>query len=263
MDFRMIFRLIRRFYKSVRQRGICHTVATGLRALRTTPRWCRPETWQRWRSAHVRSKQFDELFGVDTAGVHSLNEFAIASDNVANGVRYEPIDPDDFRAMLGKVGDITGYTFIDFGAGKGRAMLLAAEWPFLQIIGVEFAPELARQARDNLKRYQNSRQMCHRLEIIEGDAIAFPLPPGPLVLFFYNPFGKQVMSRVVKNLAQSLAVAPRPVVVLYHTCEELELWSSLPGFAELPTIHDSACFSNRLNDRVSTLKCSSTSKVAS
>lgn len=241
----MIFKLPNRIYQSLRQRGIRHTLAAGFRSLRTAARMCRPETWRRRRAAQLRSRQFDELFGVDTAGVQSLYEFTIVSENLADGVRYEPIDPDDFRAMLNQAGDIRGYTFIDFGAGKGRAMLLAAEWPFSQIVGVEFASELASHARQNLRQYKNPRQICHRLEVVQGDAAAFRLPPGPLVLFFYNPFGKEVMARVVDNVRQSLAMEPRPMVVLYHTCAERELWKGQPGFEEFPTINDAARFHYR------------------
>jgi len=38
--------------------------------------------------------------------------------------------------------DLSKFTFIDLGAGKGRALLMASDYLFQKIIGVEFMPEL-------------------------------------------------------------------------------------------------------------------------
>jgi hypothetical protein len=53
--------------------------------------------------------------------------------------------------------DVSGYTFIDMGSGKGRMLLLAAEPPFRRIIGVEFASDLDALARSNVKTYRNPK----------------------------------------------------------------------------------------------------------
>lgn len=234
-----------RIYRVARTRGIGHTLRSAFRLIAGTVRLMRPNSWRQRRKSFDRSRQFDQRYGVDTAGVQSLYEFDIVSANLTDGVRYEPIDPDDFQSLISHVGDVTGYTFIDFGCGKGRALFLAAEFPFSQIHGVEFAPELVRKARENIRTYRNPQQLCHHLEVFEGDASTFPLPAGPLVLFLYNPFGKRVMSEVVNNVQQSLLKSPRPLHVLYHTCAERELWSSIQGIEEVPTIVDCACFRYR------------------
>jgi hypothetical protein len=43
------------------------------------------------------------------------------------------------------------FTVIDFGSGKGRALIVASECPFRRIIGVEFALELHRDAQQNIR----------------------------------------------------------------------------------------------------------------
>ena len=53
------------------------------------------------------------------------------------------IEPARFRKVLASLQiAFHDYTFIDFGSGKGRALLLASEFPFKRIIGLEFSPEL-------------------------------------------------------------------------------------------------------------------------
>ncbi len=49
--------------------------------------------------------------------------------------------------------DYRQFVFVDFGFGKGTALLLATEFPFKRIIGVEFSPELHRIAEENIKRF--------------------------------------------------------------------------------------------------------------
>jgi len=45
------------------------------------------------------------------------------------------------------------FTFIDLGSGKGRVLLMASDYPFKRIIGVEFMPELHRAAQENVREY--------------------------------------------------------------------------------------------------------------
>ena len=42
--------------------------------------------------------------------------------------------------------------FVDYGAGKGRTVVLASTYQFKRVIGVELAPELAAIAEENLFR---------------------------------------------------------------------------------------------------------------
>ncbi len=48
------------------------------------------------------------------------------------------------------------FTFIDLGSGKGRVLLMASEYPFQKIIGVEFMPELHRAAQKNIAGYSHA-----------------------------------------------------------------------------------------------------------
>ena len=48
------------------------------------------------------------------------------------------------------------YSFIDLGAGMGRGMLLAAQMPFREVIGVELHPDLAEVAQKNIKEWERA-----------------------------------------------------------------------------------------------------------
>jgi len=131
---------------------------------------------------------------------------------------------------MNEAGEVApGRVFVDFGCGKGRALLLAAEYPFRRIVGVEFFPQLVEIARKNLFSYRNPRQVCPDLEVVLGDAALFPIPDAPLVLYFNDPFDGHVLERVVLNIRRSLDHHPRPITVIHRhstaTPELDSLWS--------------------------------------
>jgi SAM-dependent methyltransferase len=112
--------------------------------------------------------------------------------------------------------DLQHFCFIDLGSGKGRALLLASEYPFRRIIGVELLPHLNQIAEENIRRFQSPAQTCFNLVSLCADALDFQFPPEPTVLYLFNPFPLAVLEAVIHNLERSLDQAPRPLFVLYH-----------------------------------------------
>lgn len=144
---------------------------------------------------------------------------------------YQPTAPEAFREMLDDVQQqlqqrlqptpetaltLRDFTFLDLGSGKGRTLLMASDYPFCRIVGVELLHSLHQIAQENLRLYKSESQKWSALESICADATAFPLPNDPLVIFLFNPFPESGMRKVVANIEQSLRANPRPVYVLYH-----------------------------------------------
>jgi hypothetical protein len=130
---------------------------------------------------------------------------------------YQPTDPALFREMIASLPiAFDQFTFIDFGSGKGRTLLMASEYPFMRIVGVELIAELHRAAEQNIRRYQSSTQRCAQVESVLADARYFELPEEPLVLYLFNPLPEHALSDVLQRLGNSLAQTPRPVWVVYH-----------------------------------------------
>jgi len=130
---------------------------------------------------------------------------------------YQPTVPAEFSEMLQQLArvDFTRFTFIDLGSGKGRALLLAAEYPFRRIIGVEVQAELHAVAEENLARLRENDDKIDAQSICL-DAREFRFPPDPLVVYLFNPFPDYVLSAVIDNLRSSLARHARPVYVIYN-----------------------------------------------
>jgi hypothetical protein len=135
---------------------------------------------------------------------------------------YQPTEPALFREMLESLTlaspnfAFREFTFIDIGSGKGRALLMAADYPFRRILGVELLPELHRVARENIGKFKSDLQRCFTIDCILGDASEFVFPPEPTVLYLFNPLPESGLARMLRNLESSLREHPRPVFVLYH-----------------------------------------------
>lgn len=139
---------------------------------------------------------------------------------------YQPTEPAAFHEMINTlqqsptpdrtVLNFHDFSFIDLGSGKGRTLLMASDYPFRRIIGVELLPSLHQLAQENLTQYKSDSQTCFALESICADATTFPFPDDPLVIYLFNPFPETGMRQVFANLKASLHEHSRPVYVLYH-----------------------------------------------
>ncbi len=182
--------------------------------------------------------RFDLAHGVETSGHYGpwiyLRDLKIPSRNWYEGNNYIAIDPDRFRTVLRSL-DIPyeQYTFIDYGSGKGRALLVASEFPFKKVLGLEFAPELHRVAEENIRSFRSDRQKCADIESINVDFSLFDLPLDPLVLYFYDPCRGRVLSEVVKRIRDSIQKAPRPFrIVIVAPRQEWEDTLAAAGFTK-------------------------------
>jgi SAM-dependent methyltransferase len=133
---------------------------------------------------------------------------------------YQPTDPALFHEMLNALQqfglDFRAFTFIDLGSGKGRTLLMASDYPFRRIVGVELLPALHRIAQENLRKYRREEQKSFALESVCTDAREFVFPAEPSVVYLFNPLPEAGLRQVMVNLEESLRLYPRAVYMLYH-----------------------------------------------
>lgn len=134
---------------------------------------------------------------------------------------YQPTERELFHQMLDTLAqqarvDFRDFTFVDLGSGKGRTLLMASDYPFRRIVGVELLPSLHQIASENLAQYHSESQKCFAMESICADATAFALPEDPLVIYLFNPFPESGLRRTIAAFEKSLESRPRPVYLIYH-----------------------------------------------
>src|SRR5262249_43120440 len=104
--------------------------------------------------------------------------------------------------------------FLDYGSGLGRAVILAATYPFRKVIGVELATDLHARPADNVRRAVQ-RLRCRDIELYNVDARRFRIPPEVTVIYLWNPFDGEVLREVFGNIQRSIVEYPRTVTILH------------------------------------------------
>ncbi len=119
---------------------------------------------------------------------------------------------------------------VDFGCGKGRAMVVAAHYGFDNITGIDFAKSLCNAAEQNIK---SCKLLYPSIEfkIICDDVANYKIKNSTNVFFFFNPFDEVVMLKVVKNILASLKEKLRKVYIMYVNPVHKEIFESA-GFEE-------------------------------
>jgi SAM-dependent methyltransferase len=199
--------------------------------------------WPRMEQGRYRSFRavhpFDERFGVETSGL--IYELPSGHQHDLHNNGYFAVAPSVFhaimRAMMEQLHlDYQRFRFVDLGSGKGRALLLASDYPFREVIGVELSPELDRVARSNIARYAEAKgDPLPRTPVIclQGDATEFCWPAGPLIVYMWNAFTRPVMERVFQNLENSLKEQPRELYLVYIHPELESVLAGLPWLIRL------------------------------
>ena len=162
---------------------------------------------------------FDLAHGTETGG-HIPGE-ALTPANLHN-TAYYGISPSALTAALQFLPEpMSGFTFVDIGCGKGRALLVAAELNFARILGIEISSELCRIAESNCEHHP-------QIEIRQQDAANLTFPAAPLVVFLYHPFLAPVLRRVLTNLERHHRADQHPTYILYANCTYPNLLARYP-----------------------------------
>jgi Predicted O-methyltransferase len=119
---------------------------------------------------------------------------------------------------------------IDFGCGKGRAMVVAARYGFKKITGIDFAKPLCALAEQNIKKIKQSYPSTE-FNVICEDVLNYKIDKDQTVFFFFNPFDEVIMLQVVKNILASFKENARTIYVMYANPVHKEIFLSA-GFEQ-------------------------------
>ena len=151
---------------------------------------------------------------------------------------YQPTEPALFHEMLDSLTiDFRKFTFIDLGSGKGRTLLMASDYPFRHIVGVELFAAFHAIAESNIAAYKKDSQLCFDLKSICSDARNFQFPAEPTLLYLFNPLPSSGLNVILENLKQSLQKSPRTVYVVYHNAEHKHLLAECSYLQETGSTH--------------------------
>jgi len=117
---------------------------------------------------------------------------------------------------------------LDYGSGKGFAMIFFSKYPFSEIGGVELMPEMHNIAGRNF-----NRKTLPHLKSYNADAAMFEDIDRYNFFYFYNPFKGEVLKKVLENIKTSLKRSPRTIIVIYHNPVARDIFKNAGIFTEL------------------------------
>lgn len=165
-----------------------------------------------WKRRHP----LDVAYGVDTST--NLPWWLITSGKPsdAHTTGYAGCQPSCVREALRAIPDLEGRTFVDLGCGKGRALIIASEFPFRRITGVEISQEMVELARRNANALHAKYPGRPKIEVAQGDAMLFPLPEGDLVVFLFHPFHRELLLVILARLEEAAKRTSREIFFVYE-----------------------------------------------
>ncbi len=173
--------VVRKVRWSLAQRGFGGTLRFALGRLGATD------------DAKPKVHPFDLRHGVETSGLIGGADLTTGHAHDVYNTAYYGMSPSRFWGAMERWKALPpqaaseSYTFLDLGCGKGRAVLMASELPFREVVGVELNPELARVADENVHRWKAAGKSVSPVSIVCSDATEIALPEGPCLLYLLTP----------------------------------------------------------------------------
>lgn len=191
-----IIKMCKTFYYYIRYRGI---YSGFLLLFNSMIEWI-------WFASHRKSS------------INLMNLNAIEEDlnNKEHSTFYVPTPIIPFFKLMKKLKSPADHVFVDYGAGKGRAMILASECGFSQIKGLEFSLSLYELTQKNIQKYIKKTGKNH-FEILHIDVSTYKVKKEDNFFYFFHPFNEFILNKCLDNIHISLKEEPRKAVLVYQS----------------------------------------------
>lgn len=184
-------------------------------------------------------QRYDQHNGIDTAGYIETADLDLGPEAARRGMPYGATPPRVARFLIEQVAArARNFTFVDVGSGKGRVLLIAANYPFRRVMGFEHSQMLNQVAAANLRQFVQRNPGAAPVELVTGDAARLPLPDGPLVLFLFNSLTQEAMADFAAHVKSSYLQSPRKIICIYYNTPHAHAFEEIGIF---PMWHQANC----------------------
>ena len=188
-------KIVKHSMRYIRHRGIYSSVMFFFNSLRE---WI-------WFASHRKT----------SANLMNLNCIEKDLHNQKHATYYVPSPIIPFCQMMKKLSLPKPSVFVDYGAGKGRAMILAAECGFQKVKGLEFSPSLYHSAQEVIQSYSDKTgKNC--FELTHCDVLDYQVKKEDNCFYFFHPFKDSILEGCLQNIHASLRENPRSALLIYQ-----------------------------------------------
>ncbi|HEX3965524.1 MAG TPA: hypothetical protein VHZ03_54265 [Trebonia sp.] len=159
----------------------------------------------------LQQRIFDICLGTSTAGRGHLDDPGRAADSLPYEGCQWPAVSHALRELRPTASDV----FVDFGSGKGKALVIAGRLPYRRVVGVELDDELAVVARRNIAQARR-RLRAGLVECLTASVLDWQVPDDSSIFFMYNPFLGETFRAAVSAVFESYDRHPRKLHLVYQ-----------------------------------------------
>jgi SAM-dependent methyltransferase len=160
-------------------------------------------------------RKYEKHLGIKTHSIVNLANLTLAGEDSEQNHHYQGASYFILFSIFNELPKETkGFPLIDYGCGKGRALFVAEQCGFTNLIGVDIAKELIDDANENKDIYKKQNQQSSIIFLFE-DATKYNIPNDAQVFYFFNPFGEDIMQKVISNIKASIKLNPRKIYCIY------------------------------------------------
>lgn len=160
-------------------------------------------------------RSFDRRHNVRTSGFLQLGGTGFDPSRLPDATQYAPVNGYGFRKLLRRLALPREWKFVDFGCGLARPCLLAAEYGFARVRGVELASDLCAGARQNAASFRPLGGRATPVEILQMDVLEYCASSDDDVFFLFRPFALAFMLVVIDRLAERSRELGKPFTIIY------------------------------------------------
>ena len=159
--------------------------------------------------------KYEKQLGINTHSIVNLDNLTLAGEDSEQNHHYQGASYYILFSIFEHLPQETrNFPLIDYGCGKGRALFVAEQCGFTNLIGVDIAKELIEDANANKAIYKKKNQQSN-IQFLFEDATKYQIPNDSQIFYFFNPFGEEIIQKVIDNIKSSLEVNPRKIYCIY------------------------------------------------
>jgi SAM-dependent methyltransferase len=158
-------------------------------------------------------------YKTDTFSYVGLDALGIDDAKKEHAYEYGPTHAVPLRKLFKALRIQPGKVLVDLGCGKGKVLLIASEFGFKEVRGVEFSPLLCDIASNNCSTYKARTKTNTVFSIHKSDVLDYGIKDDEDVFYLYDPFDAYILKQVLKNILASLQRRKRKIWIIYHDAE--------------------------------------------
>jgi len=162
----------------------------------------------------IGQRLYYKVKGLDfsTQNIHELTRIG---EHKEHGTALVSTSKDFLSKLINDLEDTIGKpikktVFIDYGSGKGAAIIHAKSLGFERTVGVEFAKELHETAQKNIQKLK-----LDNVNSFYADATTYLAPLDVSVIYLFNPFDEVVMRKLITNILKQKENFENDVYLIY------------------------------------------------